>query len=126
MADHRRSRFAGEGKPRLLNMQDSLSSQGLAVDPVPMTAGEEVTVLYQGLLANSGADQVWLHTGYGTDDNWRQIYDYPMERTARGWVKVFKLQDESRLHFCFKDSASNWDNNNGTNWSFEIHNGARI
>nr|WP_236995025.1 carbohydrate-binding protein [Heliomicrobium modesticaldum] len=27
------------------------------------------------------------------------------------------------VHFCFHDSAHNWDNNNGLNWTIQVHNG---
>jgi hypothetical protein len=27
----------------------------------------------------------------------------------------------SPFNVCFRDSAHNWDNNYGSNWSFEIH-----
>ena len=116
------SRF-GESSGRLERMQEADYPGGVTVDPVPITAGEEVTILYNGLLAKSGADQVYLHCGYGRADAWTYVKDYKMEKTDRGWVTKIKVANPTRLNLCFKDSASNWDNNNGINWSFEIHNG---
>ena len=126
MADHRRSNFVRGDKPKLETMRSADYPQGVVVDPVPMSTGEEVTVLYHGLLEESGADQVWLHCGYGDAQNWHKVQDVKMEWTARGWVKTFKLEDGSRLNICFKDSANNWDNNNSMNWSFEIHQGTQV
>ncbi|KKM09598.1 carbohydrate-binding protein [Clostridiales bacterium PH28_bin88] len=111
---------------KLLTMREADYPGGVAVDPVPITQGDEVTVLYYGLLDKSGADQVWMHTGLGDAHNWRDVYDHRMEWTERGWVKVLPVHDDSRFNFCFKDSANNWDNNNGLNWSYEIHRGGQV
>lgn len=116
----------GEGEARLRSMHDADYPGGVVVDPTPITAGEEITILYNGLLSNSGADQVYLHVGYGDARGWRNVSDYRMSRTGWGWVKTMEMPDDTRFNFCFKDSANNWDNNNGINWSFEIHNGTRL
>ncbi len=126
MTDHRSSRYIKKGEDnRLVKMMEASSPQGIAVDPIPITADQEMTILYNGLLAGCGADGVYLHCGYGSSNNWSNIEDIKMEWTQRGWVKTFKPKDDSRLNFCFKDSASNWDNNNGINWSVEVHNGGQ-
>lgn len=96
---------------------------GVMIRPVPLTRGEQVTITYDGLLSYAGADQVYLHSGFGSNQNWQQVYDHKMVRTARGWETTFEITDGSRLNFCFKDSANNWDNNYGKNWSYEIHEG---
>ena len=98
-------------------------AHGVTVYPTPITLGDHINIIYNGLLSNSGADQVWLHFGYGMHDNWHETKDMKMFHTGRGWEQTFQVADPSRLNFCFKDSANNWDNNNGHNWSFEIHNG---
>ncbi len=110
---------------RLKAMFEADYPQGVVVDPTPITAGEEITVLYYGLLARSGADQVFMRVGYGDAGDWRDVKDLKMSRTGWGWVKTLEMPDDSRFNFCFRDSADNWDNNNGMNWSFEIHNGNR-
>lgn len=120
MANRKRGRWPTEGK---LERMHNEQYHGVSVDPVPITAGEEVTVLYDGLLAKSGADRVWLHVGYGPADNWQNVTEYPMEKTGWGFVKKLRVEDASRFNFCFRDSANNWDNNNGLNWSYEIHRG---
>jgi len=122
MPDHRRSNFDTKDE-RLLSMREADYPGGVVVDPTPITLGEEVTVLYYGLLPNSGADEVYLHYGYGDADNWQQVNSVRMEKTSRGFAKKVKIDHPSRFNFCFKDSANNWDNNNGFNWSYEVHNG---
>ena len=112
------------GAYRLKDMHDAQYPDGVVVDPVPITAGEEIVVYYNGLLSQSGADNVYLHCGYGDSTNWKAVQDMRMARTGWGFVKTLKAPEVgTRLNFCFHDSASNWDNNNGHNWSFEVHNG---
>lgn len=108
---------------KLISMKQNSLDGGVAVDPTPITAKDEITILYNGLLANSGANEVYLHVGYGSNDQWQNVQDYRMYFTNNGWEKSFTVNDTSRLNFCFKDPANNWDNNNGVNWSLEIHNG---
>lgn len=78
---------------------------------------KDVTIVYDGLLAKSGSSQVYLHTGIG--DKWQKVYDHRMESTSAGWEKTIQMENSS-INFCFKDSADNWDNNNGQNWTFNI------
>ncbi len=90
------------------------------VEPSPIPAGEEVMIKYNGLLAQSGADRVYLH--FGVDEDWRSSSYLPMEyRDHEGWTANLRIEDADKLNFCFKDSANNWDNNNGHNWTFEVH-----
>lgn len=101
-----------------------LNEFGIEVTPVPMTAGEQVTIRYSGLLAQNGADKLVLHTGFGGNQAWFDVKDVSMQKVgANTWEAKLPLTSDSRLNFCFKDSAENWDNNNGKNWSYEIHNG---
>ncbi|OPY57861.1 MAG: Carbohydrate binding domain (family 25) [Pelotomaculum sp. PtaU1.Bin035] len=84
------------------------------VNVIADTYGNDVTICYNGLLAKSGADQVYLHYGFG--DHWLDTSTQIMRKSNRGWEKIIKMKDNN-VNFCFKDSANNWDNNNGNNWS---------
>lgn len=96
---------------------------GVLVAPTPMTEGEQVTVKYSGLLAQNGAQQVFLHWGYGPGA-WRDVKDQPMERVGENtFTTACELANAGRLEFCFRDAVYNWDNNRGKNWSYEIHSG---
>ena len=118
------SRF-GDDKSRLCAMHAADYPGGVVVDPTPITAGEEVTVFYNGLLGAEGRGEVYLHYGFGRHDRWEGVSDIRMEKTGWGWVSSVKMpEEESRFNFCFRDSTGNWDNNNGFNWSFEVHNGS--
>lgn len=113
-----------DSEQRLKEMREDMLDGGICVDPTPITAGQQVTVLYDGLLSQSGADQVYLHTGFGGGNQWYNVCDLPMIKTGWGWEGILDVNDSSRFNFCFKDSADNWDNNWGKNWSYEIHNGS--
>lgn len=108
---------------RLRLMREAEFPGGVVVDPTPITVGSKVTVLYYGLLTESGAEDIFLHTGFGANEYWHDVYEFKMGHTTRGFEKTFEVNDPSRLNFCFRDAAGNWDNNNGHNWSFEIHTG---
>lgn len=99
--------------------------QGIEVSPTPIIAGQRVEIQYDGLLARSGAQQVYLHAGFGNNDSWNNVMDIKMNRQGKRFVTHLSIEDETRFNFCFKDNAQNWDNNSGRNWCFEIHNGER-
>lgn len=101
----------------------SFAGEGVYVTPTPVTAGEEVQVWYSGLLSKSGAKKVFLHSGVGPGA-WQQIKTTPMVESSPGVFKCsIRAADGGRLEMCFHDDAYNWDNNNGRNWSYTIHNG---
>jgi hypothetical protein len=43
-----------------------------------------------------------------------------MEKTADGFKADLAVTDDKLLKLAFKDSASNWDNNSGRNYTFEV------
>lgn len=99
---------------------------GVVVDPVPVTAGDEITIFYNGDLAK-GADQIFLHLGFGPANNWHRVQDLKMSRTGWGWIKTIEVPfDEERLNFCFRCNMGKWDTNDGLNWSYIIHTGRII
>ena len=94
---------------------------GIIVRPTPVSLGDELQVEYRGLLAQSGAEEVYLHYGFGRSD-WTYVQDIPMEKSSDGtWTAVVQVEEAGRFNFCFRDNANNWDNNYGRNWSYEIH-----
>ncbi|MTV48106.1 hypothetical protein GJ688_03805 [Heliobacillus mobilis] len=92
----------------------SSRSHGIKIRPL-LDDGRDVTIVYNGLLAQAGAQTIYLHAGYG--GNWQKVYDHRMEKTSEGWQCTINMEQED-LFFCFKDSANNWDNNNGKNWNY--------
>lgn len=97
---------------------------GIEVTPVPITAGETVTVKYHGDLA-SGGMPVILHSGYGTD-RWDNVQNIPMRREPDGtWSADVTIDTNTEFSFCFTNGRE-WDNNDGRNWTYEVHDGLRV
>lgn len=99
-------------------MYNNYIANGVIITPNVIAHGDNAKVLYKGLLYNSGADQVFMHVGYG--DEWNQIKDVKMERTVEGFEAMIPIESHDKLNMAFKDSAGNWDNNSGRNYSFEV------
>ena len=80
--------------------------------------GSETFISYSGILNNSGADRVYLHYGF---DGWSHPDTVAMNKSVSGAFNTeIKVNGKNELNFCFKDSANNWDNNNGSDWKVEI------
>lgn len=97
----------------------SQSIGGVKVKPMAED-GLEVSIFYDGLLAKTDAGQVFLHCGYGDKNVWEKVNDIAMEQVSDGWEKTVTIDTGNSLNFCFKDSADNWDNNNGDNWAYRV------
>lgn len=91
---------------------------GISVTPTILNKGDTAHVRYQGLLANSGAEKVYVYVGYG--GNWERAIDYKMVRTPNGFEAQVPVSAQNGLIICFHDNANNWDNNSGQNYSFEV------
>ena len=97
---------------------NNYEANGIHLSPAAPTPGEKVKITYDGLLAKSGAANVFARVGFG--DNWSNLYDYRMERTGAGFEAVIPVVKSDTMNVCFKDCANNWDNNSGMNYSFSI------
>lgn len=88
------------------------------VEPSVAHRGETIKVNYQGLLKNSGATTVFLHYGF---DQWHTPETVRMDKNEDGSFRAdIQARGDREINFCFKDSAENWDNNNGSNWSISV------
>ncbi len=99
-------------------MYNSYIENGVIITPNVIAEGDRAKVLYRGLLYNSGADSVYMHAGYG--DDWENSTAIQMNKTSEGFESVLPITEFKKLNMVFKDSASNWDNNLGMNYSFEV------
>jgi hypothetical protein len=91
--------------------------EGVEYFPDTPRRGQEVTINYNGILAKHGADAIWMHYGY---DNWQGSNYQQMEKIADKFTCKIEAEGRRNIDFCFKDSANNWDNNNGLNWGCPI------
>lgn len=87
-------------------------------NPSPASPGDTVQINYHGLLKNSGADSVFLHYSF---DSWNSPANtVKMDRIGDRFSTEVRAGGNHELHFCFKDSAANWDNNSGANWTMHL------
>ncbi len=90
----------------------------VSISPEPPRKGQEVLIHYRGLLAECGADQVWLHYGF---DSWKNTHTVNMNKVGENSFScALKAEGKKEMNFCFKDSAEHWDNNNGQDWNISI------
>ena len=88
------------------------------VEPSVAHRGETIKVNYSGLLKSSGATSIFLHYGF---DQWHTPETLRMDKNEDGSFRAdIPAQGDREVNFCFKDSAGNWDNNNGVNWSISV------
>lgn len=97
--------------------KDIYSQNGVFLRPAMPHTDANVRVIYRGLLAQDGADEVYAHIGFGP--MWQHPKDYRLEKGEEGFSSIIPVRYEGTLQLCFKDSANNWDNNSGRNYSFE-------
>ena len=96
----------------------NLYDNTISVELPNVRKGETAHISYNGVLTNSGADEVYLQYGF---DGWTNTEATPMKKaTHNRFVTDVEIDGNRELNFCFKDSANNWDNNHGIDWKVEI------
>lgn len=89
---------------------------------------------YNGTLAQTDANIIYAVTGTGSNNSWENIRHIPMYRMGKGFETLVSYDGstnqqneesneenaENYIHFAFKDHNNNWDNNLGSNYSFNI------
>lgn len=80
--------------------------------------GDKLKITYNGLLAQSGAERIYLHYGFGSE--WTDSSLVQMIREVEGFTAEVHILHQTSIELCFKDSADNWDNNSGENYLFGI------
>jgi hypothetical protein len=93
-------------------------NNGIVISPAVPAKGETARVVYNGLLAQSGADKVYVHVGFGQE--WKRPTDYRMNKSADGFEVQIPVALANTINLCFKDNANNWDNNSGANYSYTV------
>lgn len=77
-----------------------------------------VKVTYAGKLFQNGSEDVMVHYGFG--EEWEDAQDIQMQKSELGFQADIYVQPNTKLNFCFRNSAGEWDNNNGSNYAFKI------
>ncbi|MGE5329023.1 MAG: carbohydrate binding domain-containing protein [Deltaproteobacteria bacterium] len=97
---------------------NSYSEKGLTANHVANNDQDTLSLTYNGLLYNSGSDVVYVHYGYGT--KWTKKETVQMKKTKTGFKIDIPLAKTGTINMAFKDSSENWDNNNGSDYSFSL------
>ena len=77
-----------------------------------------VKLSYVGKFFEENSNRVFLHYGFGA--NWDNVNEIEMSKTELGFQAEFQLDSAESLNFCFKNENSEWDNNEGKDYSFPI------
>lgn len=96
----------------------SYTNEGVVITPAKPAIGDKVKILYDGILAKSGATDIYAHVGYG--HAFENPNDIKMTPTSVGFEVTIPALKSDILSVCFKDNANNWDNNAGNNYLFNI------
>jgi len=102
----------------LHNSNKEYQRNGIIIEPATPHPNETVKIVYDGLLAKSGATHILAHVGFG--QRWDHVHDYSMVKKSTGFEATVPVQHADTINVAFKDCATNWDNNNGKNYSFDI------
>lgn len=79
----------------------------------------EARIRYAGLLAKSGADRVIGVYGFGSNQKWEDVSEVVMTKDTTGaFTATIPITRGKNINFAFRDSAENWDNNSGLNYTF--------
>lgn len=91
---------------------------GVILSKKTIYSGDKIKLSYTGLLAQAGAQNIFLHVGYG--DNWDNSSLIPMELDQGIFNAELNILENMNLGICFKDTADNWDNNSGQNYVYKL------
>lgn len=83
-----------------------------------LVANSTVKISYTGKLFQEGAEEVFIHYGFGNE--WNNVDTLKMEKTELGFQVEITLDDSNSFNFCFNDGNEAWDNNDNQNYSFAI------
>lgn len=94
---------------------NSYSVQGVEL----LDARNTLRLVYSGVLAESGPEQIYAVVGYGNNLNWENVQEFPMYSTSPNkYELMLPVTRTGNINIVFKDSSNNWDNNSGLNYSF--------
>ncbi len=99
-------------------MYNNYSNEGVFIRTNVLSGNDTGTLIYDGILSHSGADDIYVHFGYGDNHNWQNTSYIKMTKTKNGFETSIPLNPVLNTNITFKDSANNWDNNSGHNYVF--------
>ncbi len=85
-------------------------------------AGEKLKINYAGYLAENPDNTIFVHVGY-TDNttNWTDVTNVQMYKNSNNdFEAIIPLKPKTKLNFTFYDAADHWDNNSGSDYTYDI------
>ncbi|AEY66740.1 carbohydrate-binding protein [Clostridium sp. BNL1100] len=98
--------------------QKNYEDNGVFLSKKTLYSGDKVILKYNGLLCQAGAENIYVHVGFG--ESWENKYFVSMTNENDTFIAEIDIKDGKTCGMCFKDAADNWDNNSGENYVFNI------
>ena len=83
-----------------------------------LTPNSTVKISYTGKFFQDNSKDVFIHYGFGNE--WEDLVDEKMVKTELGFQIEIDLLDSTTFNFCLKNEKGEWDNNDGSNYIFQI------
>ena len=83
-----------------------------------LVQSSNVKISYTGTLFEQGSENVFIH--YGFDNDWKELNEIEMTKTDLGFQAEVEIGEYDTFNFCFRNENNIWDNNNSTNYIFNI------
>ena len=80
--------------------------------------GKTAKLTYNGALAENGANEVYVHFGFGL--LWDNLQEIKLDKIDNHFETEITLTSCEDINFCFRDENNNWDNNDTQNYSAPI------
>ncbi|HBR03899.1 MAG TPA: hypothetical protein DD738_14970 [Ruminiclostridium sp.] len=94
----------------------SYSKAGVSFEKLSDT---QAKINYSGLLAKNGAQDVFGVYGFGSNQKWEDVSTLTFNKESEGsFATTVPIEQGKNINFAFRDSAENWDNNSGMNYTF--------
>ena len=90
----------------------------LFFDTDTLTEGKTAKLTYSGVLAQNGAEEVYIHYGFGL--LWNNLQEIKLTKVDDHFETEINFTSCEDINFCFRDENNNWDNNNTKNYSAPV------
>ena len=88
-------------------------------DTTNLIEGRTAKLTYKGTLAVAGAEEIYVHYGFGL--LWENVQEAKLTKVADNTFEAeIALMSSDSINFCFRDDENNWDNNETHNYSMPI------
>lgn len=88
-------------------------------DTEKLIEGKTAKLTYKGTLAQNGAEEVYVHYGFGL--LWENLQEVKLEKVGDCTFEAeISICCPESINFCFRDENNHWDNNEAQNYTAPI------